>query len=175
MIARTKYCDGLFIKVVFLLWSPYIEIVTTHGTVMSDVTFKNYIDGERARLTETRENAFHEMAQWQHRVDMIDREFAAIDAYEAAKSGKQSSNGAARNKTVRAPRGSRREAILSAVSAAPNGLSRGDLLNFLGVRGDKSGEVSVSNALTAMTKAGALAREDGMYHAPAMPLQAAAE
>jgi hypothetical protein len=35
----------------------------------------------------------------------------------------------------------------------------------MGIKGDKSAEMSVSNALTAMTKAMHVRREGGKYHA----------
>ena len=36
---------------------------------------------------------------------------------------------------------------------------------MLGVKGDKAGEMSVLNALTALTKANQIARREGKYHA----------
>jgi hypothetical protein len=45
----------------------------------------------------------------------------------------------------------------------PNGLSRGEILNLIGVKGDKSGEQSVSNALSALTKQNQLGRKDKKY------------
>jgi len=42
-------------------------------------------------------------------------------------------------------------------------MRRAELLNATGVKGDKSGEMSVSNALTSLTKGGAFLRNDGKY------------
>ena len=44
-----------------------------------------------------------------------------------------------------------------------NGLSRGEILERMGLKGDKSGEMSVSNALTALTKRNQVRREGGKY------------
>jgi hypothetical protein len=51
------------------------------------------------------------------------------------------------------------------IKKAAGGLSRGELLQKLGLKGDMSGEISVSNALTALTKDNHVARRDGKYHA----------
>ena len=47
----------------------------------------------------------------------------------------------------------------------PSGLTRGEILDRMGLKGDKSGEMSVSNALTALTKANQVTRRDGRYAA----------
>lgn len=65
------------------------------------------------------------------------------------------------------PRGTRRsgirDAVLEAIEAHPNGINRADLLVGLGVKGDKKGEQSVSNALSALKKAEQISGEDGLY------------
>jgi hypothetical protein len=96
----------------------------------------------------------------------IDRVRAAVDAYESAKSGKSQrpqlrAAGGARQA---ARRGSRREALLQVIRDG-GGLSRGEILDRMGLKGDKSGEMSVSNALTALTKSNQLPRREGKYHA----------
>jgi alkylation response protein AidB-like acyl-CoA dehydrogenase len=49
------------------------------------------------------------------------------------------------------------------IRSAP-GLSRAEILEKMGLKGDKSGEMSVSNALTALTKTMQVRREGGKYH-----------
>ena len=44
-----------------------------------------------------------------------------------------------------------------------NGLSRGEIIQKMGLKGDKSGEMSISNALTALTKGNQVRREGGKY------------
>jgi len=46
-----------------------------------------------------------------------------------------------------------------------NGLTRGEILEKMGLKGNKTGEMSVSNALTALTKANQVRRDGGKYHA----------
>ena len=67
---------------------------------------------------------------------------------------------AGRQQRVR--RGSRREELLNLIREG-NGLSRGEILDRMGLKGDKSGEMSVSNALTALTKRNQVRREGGKY------------
>lgn len=125
-----------------------------------DVNFAEYIQSERDSLTIRRRQLLNERGEIDRVLAGIETEFAAVSAYEAAKTGKTlqpTRSGAAQ----RARRGSRREAILSELSAAPNGMTRGELLDAFGVKGNKSGEGSVSNALAALQKAGQVARQGG--------------
>ena len=134
---------------------------------MSDDSFATYIEQERQALRERCLEITARRAQYNAEVDAeiadISRELAAIDAYETAKTGKKQKP--ARNGAVpRARRGSRREAILSALSAAPLGMTRGEILERMGLKGDKSGEMSVSNALTGLQKSGQIIRQsDGKW------------
>jgi hypothetical protein len=51
------------------------------------------------------------------------------------------------------------------IKANPDGLARGEILEKMGLKGDKSGKMSVSNALTALTKNGQVVRgDDRKYH-----------
>jgi hypothetical protein len=45
-----------------------------------------------------------------------------------------------------------------------DGLSRGEILERMSLKGDKSGEMSVSNALTALAKRNHVRREGGRYY-----------
>ena len=86
-----------------------------------------------------------------------------MEAYETTKTGKVTRQTAA-SRQPRARRGSRREALLELIRQS-DGLSRGELLERMGLKGDKSGEMSVSNALTALTKSNQVHREGGKYRA----------
>src|ERR1700683_4972586 len=70
---------------------------------------------------------------------------------------------ASRRAPTNARRGSRREALLKLIADNPTGLKRGELLEKMGLKGNKSGEMSVSNALTALSKSKQVARQDGKY------------
>ena len=125
-------------------------------------TFQDYIKSERERLTAKREEIRRQHRELEEELAVIHREFLAIDAYEAAKSGKpKRASGASRASGAR--RGSKRDSIIAVLKASPTGLSRGDILEQMGLRGNKSGEMSVSNALTALTKANQVVRRDGKY------------
>lgn len=129
-----------------------------------DERFNDIMTNERQRLNGEREQLVSQKTALTADIDTkivaIDQELAAIDAYEKAKSGKAVSK--ANGITRRARRGSRREEITNLVRET-GGLSRGELIERLGVKGDKSGEMSISNALTALTKSNQLARHDGKY------------
>ena len=129
---------------------------------MPDEQFSDYIRRERDRLNAEREAIFTQQQQLERKLDELNRESQAIDAYEAAKSGKarvrQTSRGRAGG-TRRARRGSRREELLNVIRQG-NGLTRGEILERMGLKGDKSGEMSVSNALTALTKNNQVRRND---------------
>ena len=130
-----------------------------------DGNFAEYIARERDRLRAEREQVFSRQAELQRNLDAINREFAAIEAYETAKTGKNARQAPA-GRHPRAHRGSRREALLELIRQS-DGLSRGEILERMGLKGDKSGAMSVSNALTALTKSNQLRREGGKYRAAA--------
>lgn len=136
--------------------------------------FQEYIDGQRARLESEKAELLQERRLIDERLAYIKSKFRAIGACEAAMRGrtrKPSHNGAA----PRARRGGLRETILNTVAASPVGMSRGDILETLGLKGDKSGEGSVSTVLTKLFQAGQVERVDRKYHVPAPALREAAE
>src|ERR1051325_2506637 len=143
---------------------------------MSDgqgATFQQYIERERDRLHAEREAVLQQQRDLDKRLDEIDRELQAVDAYEATKTGRpvatrgrgqgQRASRGAGGQRVR--RGSKREELLRVLGEG-NGLTRGEILERMGLKGDKSGEMSVSNALTALTKSNQIRRGEGRkYHA----------
>jgi hypothetical protein len=135
---------------------------------MSDQRFADVMKDERERLHREREAVFNQQQELENKLKDINRELAAIDAYEATKSGRQSA--APQPRGTRGPRqarrGSRREALLQLIRESAEGLSRGEILEKMGLKGDKSGEMSVSNALTALTKSNQVARSGGKYRSP---------
>lgn len=145
---------------------------------MSDERFSDYIARERDRLSRERKEISDKKRALDTRLAAIDREYRALDAYQAAKTGTPS--GGRRMQTQRrAPRGSRREGLLNLIHDG-NGLTRGELLERMGLKGDKSGEASVSNALNVLFKRNQVRREGGKYYPglpeasePELPLDAA--
>ena len=133
------------------------------GRNFGDGNFSEFISRERDRLRAEREQVFTQQEELQRRLDAINREFAAIEVYETAKTGKAARQAPA-GRQPRARRGGRREALLEIIQQS-DGLSRGEILERMGLKGDKSGEMSVSNALTALTKSNQVHREGGKYRA----------
>jgi len=132
---------------------------------MSGEQFSGFMTRERERLQAEREQIFNQQAELQRKLDAINREFAAIEAYESAKTGKAARGGSGSGGRQRRGRsGSRRESLIQVIREG-NGMSRGEILERMGLKGDKSGEMSVSNALTALSKRNQVRREGGKYYA----------
>ena len=134
-------------------------------------TFQQYIQRERDRLHAERDAVLQQQRELDKRLDEIDRELQAVGAYEAAKTGRPvAARGRGQRASrggggQRAPRGSKREELLRIIRES-NGLTRGEILERMALKGDKSGEMSVSNALTALTKSNQIRRGEGRkYHA----------
>jgi hypothetical protein len=136
---------------------------SNEGGNSGDGNFAEYIARERERLHAEREQIFTQQEELQRQLDAVNREFAAIEAYEGAKTGKAARQQAPAGRQSRARRGSRREGLLELIQQG-NGLSRGEILERMGLKGDKAGEMSVSNALTALAKRNQVRREGGKYY-----------
>jgi hypothetical protein len=122
-------------------------------------TFQAFMKRERTRLQKARDKAAQKKAEVDQELEALERELTAIEAYDKATRGKAKPV----PKRARSRRGEKRQAILDLVNQHPDGLSRGEILNLIGVKGDKSGEQSVSNALSALTKQNQLGKKDGKY------------
>ncbi|MBV9827184.1 MAG: hypothetical protein JO001_16195 [Alphaproteobacteria bacterium] len=129
---------------------------------MAEGNFSDFIAQERERLRQEREAALAQQRELQQQLAGIDKELSAIGAYEAAKTGKTArASSSGHPRATR--RGSKREDLIRLINDA-DGLSRGEIIDRMGLRGDKSGEMSVSNALTALTKNGQVRRDGGKYY-----------
>lgn len=133
-------------------------------------TFGAFIKQERARLQKARDKALQKKAEIDRELEELESEITAITAYEQAKGGKPARAEKAAAKRAgkrtggqRARRGEKRQAVLDVVKQHPDGLTRGEILKLMGVKGDKSGEQSVSNALSALSKQNQLGRREGKY------------
>ena len=132
---------------------------------MIEQRFSNVMQEERERLQREREEIFNQQQELENKIASLNRELAAIDAYEAAKTGKQSAATTQGTGGRQVRRGSRREALVQLIGENPEGLTRGEILEKMGLKGDKSGEMSVSNALTALIKRNQVSRMGGKYRA----------
>jgi hypothetical protein len=122
-----------------------------------DLDFATFIANERQRLQGERQQILNQQQEVGKRLDAINRELAAIDAYANATAGKPII-GSDRGRRV-----PRRDALLALIRDDPEGLSRGDILDRLGIKGDKKQENNISNALTGLIKSGHLDRQNGTY------------
>src|SRR5213080_221226 len=96
---------------------------------MADETFETFIARERDRLSSEREAIFTQQHELETKLSAINREFAAIEAYEAAKKGRAPS--ARATGTRRATRGgSKRDQLMQVIRSAA-GLTRGEILEKL--------------------------------------------
>jgi len=126
--------------------------------------FARFIQRERDRLYSQREVAYNHQQESKRELITIDRELAAIAAYERAKSDKSATEHEAHQfHYSQASRGSRREELLRIIGER-GGLRRRDILERMGLRGDKLAEMSVSNALSALIKAQRIRRDNGRYY-----------
>jgi hypothetical protein len=132
---------------------------------MADMNFADFIARERERLHAERDQVFSQQHELEQKLAGINNELRAIDAYEQAKTGNAAPAGQTRGRGGQrtTQRGSRREGILRVIRDNPGGLSRGDILEKMGLKGNKQGEMSVSNVLTSLTKAGQVSRDGGKY------------
>jgi hypothetical protein len=116
-----------------------------------------FITKQRESLLTQRQELLNQQQAIQAQLDELDEMLTKFDVFE----GKQ----ARKTRGLRisgARRGSRRDELLKLISGS-EGLSRGEILEKMGLKGNKAGEMSVSNALTALTKSKQVARRDRKY------------
>ena len=145
---------------------------------MSDIRFADVMEKERGRLHRQRDKLINQQRELENKLTEINRELAAIDAYETTKTGKaaaphrqrrgRGASGMSVKQLSADPRprpqvGSKREAVLRVIGDNPNGLRLSEIFVRMGLKGDKSAEKSVSNALTTLTKNNQVARREGKY------------
>jgi hypothetical protein len=129
------------------------------GTIIEET--QAFIGRQREALVAQREQIFNQQQALQAELDSVNAMLAKFDVFEgkAKAAPARTTKGAG----ARGPRkGSKREELLAVIRAG-NGMSRGEILAKMQLKGDKTGEMSVSNALTALTKANEVVRRDGKY------------
>ena len=148
--------------------------------------FRTYVAEEKKRLTQQRRDVQKRVSGLEAELQAlgaelknIDNEMEAIQAYESAKASVPAparrrarkadpEAPAPAKKTRRRRKVSRRTEIVAAIASfGEAGAGRADIIEALNVKGDKSAEQSVSNALAALKKAGTVDHKDGKYRAPA--------
>ena len=166
------------------------------------MAFRTQVAEEKKRLSQQRRDTEKRIGALESELGAlaaemkgIDAELAAIEAYESATTAPAPRKRRARKadastratpapakRTRRRRRVSRRAEIVAAIASfGAAGAGRADIIGTLDVKGDKSAEQSVSNALAALKKSGEVAHQDGKYIAQAVegaasaPAEAAAE
>lgn len=122
-------------------------------------TMDAVIAKQREQLTKERADVVTKIAELEKTRADIDRRFAAILAYESALSSKPLSRG--RKLTGR---GEKQAQVLATIKGR-GGMTRGEIIAVLGFKGIKAAEQSVSNALNALKKSGAIVSTDGKWSA----------
>src|ERR1700719_3623692 len=118
-----------------------------------------FITKQREVLLAQREGIFTQQADLQKQLDQVNGMLAKFDVFEGRAAGKPQTR-TRRSSGTR--RGSKRDELLKVIREG-HGLTRAEILEKMGLKGNKSGEMSVSNALTALTKTNQVARHDGKY------------
>jgi hypothetical protein len=97
-----------------------------------------FVQRQRARLHGEQEAIFSQQQELEGKLAVINRELRAIDTYEAAKSGNPvaapKARGRAAQRTMR--QGTRRDSLLALIRENPSGLSRGEILERMGLKGN---------------------------------------
>jgi hypothetical protein len=121
-----------------------------------------FIARQREALLNQRQEILNQQQALQEQIDQLDEMLTKFDVFQ----GKFAKRGAARKAKTRGAsgtrRGSKREELLGVIRGG-DGLTRGEILEKMGLKGDKSGEMSISNALTALTKRNQVRRDGRKY------------
>jgi hypothetical protein len=120
-----------------------------------------FITEQRDALLRQRETIYNQQQDLQRELDQVNEMLRKFDAFEGK--AVRPATGRPRTRQTSARRGSKREELLNVIRAG-GGLARGEILEKMGLKGNKAGEMSVSNALTALTKASQVRRDGGKYH-----------
>lgn len=119
-------------------------------------TFADFIDAERLRLTNLRHSLIERRKEVEKELAAIESEFAAIEAYTNVRDGRSKAAPGRKRQSSGLPRGDITGKVYEAVK---NGTTeRQALISALGMTSQQ-----VSNALTALKKAGRITGDRGTY------------
>jgi hypothetical protein len=134
------------------------DIPVSHGSILTDT--QAFITKQRDALVQQRDSIFSQQHELQQQLGAVNAMLAKFDVFE----GKATARAAGRTRHARtSPRGSKRDVLLQVIRDG-GGLSRGEILDKMGLKGDKAGEMWAANALAALTKSQQVERRDGKYH-----------
>jgi hypothetical protein len=115
-----------------------------------------FITKQRESLLAQRQEIVNQQKALQAQLDEVDGMLEKFDIF----GGKRRQTGIRRASGSR--RSSRREELLKVIGGN-KGLTRGEILDKMGMKGNKAGEMSISNALTALIKGKQISRKDRKY------------
>ena len=127
--------------------------------------FSERVSSEKERLLKERDEAAKTLAETTERLQTLERQLEAIDAYEKimGPSAKAAAPKKRRQPATRKRNTGRTAAIGEAIQNAPDGIDRKGIIEALGCQGDKSAEQAVSNTLANLKKSGAVSHEGRTY------------
>jgi hypothetical protein len=126
------------------------------GTVLAET--EAFITKQRETLLAQRQALLDQQQTIQTQVDELDVMLSKFDVFE----GKAARRQARTRRSGGGRRNSKRDELLKIITGS-KGLTRGEILEKMGLKGNKAGEMSVSNALTALTKSKQVSRRDRKY------------
>ena len=148
-------------RVFFALpFPPIYETQTSMEQTMDAPNFTSFIAEERARIKEAIKAAKAKRQEAEGEIAQLEAQVAAIAAYDAALKGTKA---APKPRAPRGRRGEKRQAILDLIARHPDGITRHELIDEMHAHGDKAAEQSISNALSALKKAGHVTQEGKRY------------
>lgn len=127
---------------------------------MDTPAFASMMTQERTRIHDAIKAARAKRQEADREIAQLEAQLAAIAAYDAALKGKGIST---EQRKPRGRRGEKREAIRELIAQHPDGLTRSELLTAMEAHGDKAAEQSISNALSALKRAGRITQEGKAY------------
>jgi hypothetical protein len=119
-------------------------------------SFAGLVSAERRRIDKALQAASSRRAGIDREIEALQRELNAMNAFFSAKQGGGSASGR------RGRRGEKRQRLLDLIKTAPEGLTRGEIIEKLNAA-EKSAQQSISNALSALFKSKALKRDGRRY------------
>jgi hypothetical protein len=130
------------------------------STVLAET--EAFIARQREALINQREELLNQQRVVQDQLDQLDVMLTKFDVFEGKQARGRKQSRSAKGGGGSGRRGSKRDELLGVIRDG-HGLTRGEILEKMGLKGNKSGEMSVSNALTALTKNNHVRRDGRKY------------
>ena len=130
------------------------------STVLAET--EAFIARQREALINQREELLNQQRALQDQLEQLDEMLTKFDVFEGKQVRGRKQTRSSKGDGGSGRRGSKRDELLGVIRDG-HGLTRGEILEKMGLKGNKSGEMSVSNALTALTKNNQVRRDGRKY------------